>query len=352
MLIGCCVAVCLSPGTVQATVYQYKKDGVWHFTDDPAALPADQRPETSAANLPEGSTANDLNARLTAAFSPKNGVEAATLATVWVETAFGHGSGFFVTADGYLITNRHVIRPASSPGNIQDRATAAQAEALKRHAAQIENQAKRLQTARKELDDFRRYLDSQPDSASRQYNEARYAQALQRYQAGRQSLDAARKKLSAQHSAFEAARLQQRVDAGLAALNQNFTIHLADNTPLYAYVVEISETYDIALLKVDGYITPFLSPPRPFAVAQGEPVYAIGNPVQLRNSVTSGVISGFEGPFVKTNAQIYPGNSGGPLVTARGHVVGINTFKRLTHKFEGLGFAVSIQVVLEDLDSI
>jgi S1-C subfamily serine protease len=64
------------------------------------------------------------------------------------------------------------------------------------------------------------------------------------------------------------------------------------------------------------------------------------------------VISGFQGTFVKTNAQIYPGNSGGPLVTAQGHVIGINTFKKITHKFEGLGFAISIKVALDAFDAI
>jgi serine protease Do len=74
--------------------------------------------------------------------------------------------------------------------------------------------------------------------------------------------------------------------------------------------------------------------------------------VRLRNSVSAGVISGFEGVFVKTNAQIYPGSSGGPLVTAQGRVIGINTFKKLTHKFEGLGFAISIKKALDAFDAI
>jgi S1-C subfamily serine protease len=106
------------------------------------------------------------------------------------------------------------------------------------------------------------------------------------------------------------------------------------------------------LLKVDGYTTPFLETADPHASAHGDPVYAVGNPVKLRNSVAAGVISGFEGQFVKTDAKIYLGNSGGPLVTAAGRVIGVNTFKRLTHKFEGLGFAISIAVVLDAFDAI
>jgi S1-C subfamily serine protease len=55
-----------------------------------------------------------------------------------------------------------------------------------------------------------------------------------------------------------------------------------------------------------------------------------------------------KGGFIQTNAQIYPGNSGGPLVTADGRVLGINTFKRLTRKFEGLGFAIPIKVAIDE----
>ena len=61
--------------------------------------------------------------------------------------------------------------------------------------------------------------------------------------------------------------------------------------------------------------------------------------------------SGFEGGFLQTNAQIYPGNSGGPLIAADGWVLGINTFKKLTHKFEGLGFAIPISVAWHEFET-
>ncbi len=68
----------------------------------------------------------------------------------------------------------------------------------------------------------------------------------------------------------------------------------------------------------------------------------------LRNSVAKGVVSGFEVIFVKTGAKSYPGKSGGPLITEDGKVLGINTFKKLTRKFEGLGFAISIDTALSE----
>ncbi len=352
ILCGLIVVVLLAAGSSQAAVYKYKQDGVWHFTDDPAQVPASQLDQPEVSSHTDGASGSDLEAKLVAALNPLNDIENAALATVAIETAFGYGTGFFVSGDGYILTNKHVIRRAFGPETGGDSTSAMKAEALDRYEAQIESEVRKLAQAKDDLEAFKHYLDSQPQSSTRQYNETRYAENLQRYRDWEASVNDHRQKLHAERSALEAALLQQRVDASLAGLNRNFTIYLADNTPLYAYIVEISTTHDLALLKVDGYTTPFLKPGNPYASAQGEPVFAIGNPAKLRNSVTSGVVSGFQGPFVKTNAQIYPGNSGGPLVNAQGRVIGINTFKKLTHKFEGLGFAISITVALDAFDAL
>jgi V8-like Glu-specific endopeptidase len=339
-------------GSASSTIFKYKKDGVWHFTDNPGEVPASPLTQSAEAPQESGPSGTDLKEQLAAVLKPKNEIETATLATVAIETTFGYGTGFFVTADGYIVTNKHVIRQTSGPGTADDPAAILKAEALERYDARIETETQRLEQARADIDAFRRYIDSQPESPTRQYNETRYQEGLQRFQRWEETMKEHRRKLASERSAFQATLLQRRVDASLAGLNRHFTVRLADNRPLHAYVVEISKTHDLALLKVDGYTTPNLTPENPFASAQGEPVYAIGNPVRLRNSVTAGVVSGFDGVFVKTNAQIYPGNSGGPLVTAKGQVIGINTFKSLTRKYEGLGFAISIQVALDAFDAI
>ncbi|BBO76104.1 hypothetical protein DSCW_35210 [Desulfosarcina widdelii] len=354
-IISCCLVlltVAVTAASVSAAVYKYKKDGVWHFTDDPAQVPAAQLNSSSGTSPPVHGETRNLREQLIAALHPANDIETATLATVAVETSFGYGSGFFVTDDGYILTNKHVIRLNPKTGTEDDPAAASRAKTLERYQAKLDRESQRLQEARSDLENFRQYIDGQPESSTRDFNETRYREGLQRFRRWEQSVDEQRKKLDSERSRFETSLVQQRLDVSLAGLSRNFTIYLADNTPLYAYVVEISDQYDLALLKVDGYTTPFIRSSPPLASAQGDPVYAIGNPVNLRNSVASGVVSGFEGPFVKTNAQIYPGNSGGPLVTAQGRVIGINTFKKLTHKFEGLGFAISISVAMEAFDGI
>jgi len=353
-LSGCLILlfVAVAAAPAPAAVYKYKKDGVWYFTDDPGLVPASQLDSASKASPAVPGETRNLNERLRAALHPANDIETATMATVAIETSFGYGSGFFVTGDGYILTNKHVIRLNPEKGTKDDPEAATKVKMLERFQANLDREVQRLEEARSDLDAFRQYIDNQPESSTRDFNEKRYQEGLQRFRRWEGSVNEQRKKLDHARSRFETSLVQQRLDASLAGLNRNFTIYLADNTPLYAYVVEISDQYDLALLKVDGYTTPFIQPHPPSASAQGDPVYAIGNPVNLRNSVASGVVSGFEGPFVKTNAQIYPGNSGGPLVTAQGRVIGINTFKKLTYKFEGLGFAISIGVAMAAFDNI
>jgi S1-C subfamily serine protease len=71
----------------------------------------------------------------------------------------------------------------------------------------------------------------------------------------------------------------------------------------------------------------------------------------MNHSVTSGIFSGFREDFIQTNAQVSPGNSGGPLVTADGEVVGVNTKKIVDEYAEGLGFAIPIDIVMGEFNN-
>lgn len=116
---------------------------------------------------------------------------------------------------------------------------------------------------------------------------------------------------------------------------------------------------DIALVKVDAANLP---PPLELAtskdVQQGEWAIAIGEPLQLQDTVTLGIVSGFnrdetiggDGGFpqqfkglLQTSAPINPGNSGGPLIGMDGRVIGIN--QSVARPAEGIGFAIPVDTV-------
>jgi S1-C subfamily serine protease len=282
-----------------------------------------------------------------AGFATSNAIEKASAGTVFIKTAIGSGSGFFISDQGHIITNKHVVR-------VNERASAKtdiQFNQVEKRIAEAEdqfaNERQQLRDYLKRLDSMARRAESESRPDVKQYYARELAQRLEYYRQWQADFKKRLERFDEKRKAFEAKRSGYDYSRTVADLAQSFTITLADNNQYYARLIATSADHDLALLKLDGYRTPVLRPTTAQTLAQGDPVYAIGSPAQLQNSVTSGVFSGFEGGFIQTNAQIYPGNSGGPLVTTDGHVLGINTFKRLTRKFEGLGFAIPIQVAIE-----
>ena len=114
---------------------------------------------------------------------------------------------------------------------------------------------------------------------------------------------------------------------------------------------------DLAVIKVDaGKTLPYLTLADSDTVQVGDPVLAVGNPLGIGTSVSSGIISALNrnlrnSPFddyVQTDAAINHGNSGGPLLNTAGRVIGVNTILLTNQKNEGsngLGFAISSVVV-------
>ena len=113
----------------------------------------------------------------------------------------------------------------------------------------------------------------------------------------------------------------------------SITVRLSDRREFTAKLVGSDETYDVALLKVEGKDLPTLRQGRSGAIKPGQWVVAIGSPLGLDQSVTAGIVSaigrtGGPGqqyvPFIQTDVAINRGNSGGPLLNTRGEVIGIN----------------------------
>ena len=89
---------------------------------------------------------------------------------------------------------------------------------------------------------------------------------------------------------------------------------------------------------------------------------AIGNPLDMNNTVTSGIISGLNREIeddsgtmytlIQTDAAINSGNSGGALVNAEGKLIGINTLKMMGTGIEGMCFAIPINSTLDISDQL
>ena len=129
------------------------------------------------------------------------------------------------------------------------------------------------------------------------------------------------------------------------------SVTMPDKRELRARIVGADEATDIAVLKIDARSLPTLPWGDSAKLKVAEWVLAVGNPFQLNQSVTLGIVSAtgrsLEGrlasyeDFIQTDAAINPGNSGGALINARGELVGINTaIFSDTGGYQGIGFAV------------
>ena len=139
-------------------------------------------------------------------------------------------------------------------------------------------------------------------------------------------------------------------------------VQLADGRQTRARVVGSDSETDIAVLKIDLDQLPSITLGNVRALRVGDAVLAIGNPFNVGQTVTAGIVSALDrnqagsSPFqnfIQTDAAINPGNSGGALVDAQGHLVGINTaiFSRSGGSL-GIGFAVPVDTAREVMDAL
>ncbi|MBD1904802.1 trypsin-like peptidase domain-containing protein [Funiculus sociatus GB2-A5] len=127
---------------------------------------------------------------------------------------------------------------------------------------------------------------------------------------------------------------------------------LKDGRTFKGKVMGTDPVTDVAVVKIEADNLPTVRLGNSEQLRPGEWAIAIGNPLGLDNTVTTGIISATGRSssqvgvpdkrvnFIQTDAAINPGNSGGPLLNARGEVVGINT--AIIRGAQGLGFSIPI----------
>lgn len=137
-----------------------------------------------------------------------------------------------------------------------------------------------------------------------------------------------------------------------------YKVILDNHTEYFAQKVGVAEDLDLAVLKIKGEKFPFLNIANSDSAQIGESVYAVGNPLTLVSTVTSGIICAKNRvlniipaenrveSFLQTDATLNPGNSGGALINSNGDLLGINTaILTNTGKFAGYSFAIPSNLV-------
>jgi hypothetical protein len=242
-------------------------------------------------------------------------------ATVFIETAWGSGSGFFIDSGCKVVTNSHVVH--LDPRDVES----------------MEKQQHRLQ----QIIEFEEREIARAEDGIRHISDRVNRQEVEKFiKLKKERLE----QLKIRYQAFTSALEDIKYGSGLSELK----VTLIDGSQYNAIISQLNERYDLALLELLASNCAFIDPGQSSRLRQGDPVYTVGHPVGLRHSVTSGIISGFREHagvlYIQTDAPINPGNSGGPLIDRNGEVVGVNTM--ILADTEGIGFAIPIEVVLDE----
>ena len=159
--------------------------------------------------------------------------------------------------------------------------------------------------------------------------------------------------------------------AGPAGEDGSVEVVFADGATANGKLVGSDAGYDLAVVKVERTGLPTLDLGASSDLRVGDLVMAVGSPLGLQGTVTSGIVSALERPVtaggrgatsfinaIQTDAAINPGNSGGPLVNGSGEVIGVNTAIASLGAFNGaagsigLGFAIPIDTAKRIVNEI
>jgi serine protease Do len=286
----CAALLAMSAGP-RAEIYRYQDaDGNWVFTDRRQGN-LDSADPTLRQEQPQQAVddEHDLASLLKQRFQPASAVETSSLAVVKVNSPVGSGSGFFVSSDGLILTNRHVVKPPEDWARKQE---------------------EYLELVKAQLDDLERKLS---------YPRERYADTRD-YDRGKQLL-------RERSLEYRQAKRELEMKGYATQLQSAFEIELKDGRSLSADLVNVSSNHDLALLQLKGYRTPYIQRNRSGGPRQTDTVYAIGSPLGIADTITIGTFTGKRDGLLVTDARILPGNSGGPMVNQNGEAIGINTFK-------------------------
>ena len=161
----------------------------------------------------------------------------------------------------------------------------------------------------------------------------------------------------------------EHVVDSFASSGGTLTVELNNGDQFPATLVGLDQNYDLAVLRVNKGNLPELALGNSSKVLVGDPVVAIGSPLGLSSTVTSGIVSALNRPVtagslgsesyvnaIQTDAAINPGNSGGALLDGNGRIIGVNsaiaTLSGGTSGSIGLGFSIPINEAKRIIDEL
>ncbi|MGB5834883.1 MAG: serine protease [Thiohalocapsa sp.] len=317
----CLALLALPPAPeARAEIYRYQDtEGNWIFSDRPqhGTPPEDQAAQPALPSDAIVDDRHDLATRLEQRFQPVSAVESSSLAVLKVNSPIGTGSGFFVSQDGLILTNRHVIKPPDD-----------WAKKLEEH----------LELIKRQLDALERKLS---------HPRGHYADPKQ--------YDRGKRLLRDRSLEYRQAKRELEMRHYAAQLQNAFEVELKDGSLLSADLVDVSSNHDLALLRLKGYRTPYIVPTASSALRQTDRVYAIGSPLGISDTITIGTYTGTRKGLLVTDARILPGNSGGPMVNEMGAAVGVNTLKATAGSDpneRGFGLAIPIEIAFDEFTAL
>jgi hypothetical protein len=340
-----------------ADVYRYQDaDGGWHFTDDPPPG-AEAEPVPGFVSSDPRRDSIDLTDQL------ERGVEAVTpmaralLSVVAIKAPAGDASGFFCTDQGHVLTNHQVVRPSQSERfQTREETLANQGQELAGREEQLSRAKTRLSLIRRDLEGYQRVFEGADDARTREWAKENFDRLSAQYVTEKAGLEEAELELETARRELRRTQRDLSFARTSEAVTNSFELILKDGTELPATLIDTSPEHDLALLQLEGFRTPFLRVASPLALSQGRRVFAIGNPLGMHESVTSGVVTRVTPELIHTDVPILPGNRGGALITDEGDVIGINVATDVPEGAAmhsvGLGEAIPIGLALEAFPQI
>lgn len=323
---GALLGTALVTGSLVYLLMRDRTPAVDQETASPAVATTSGPASLATGSAPRPDAAPSTPVRATRSAHP---LEAARKATVFIRTEWGLGSGFIVSRDCHVITNRHVVETDGAR-------VAGQVLGDPETRARIANAEQRLRISLQRDRALRRVLARQPGTNLEQIQ-----------------LDERIKTQEAQLADLSGQLGRRISDSVEGAGRKGFTAMLVDGKEFHALHATLSDRHDLAYFQLPAANCEYIAAGDSQALGIGDRLYTVGNPSGITYTVTSGVYSGsriIEGlELLQTDAPISPGNSGGPLITETGEVVGINTL--VLRGVPGVGFAIPIEIARQEFGS-